>query len=234
MSKFADAMKKQAKKAWDDNKHAEGGARNITAPIGTHRGLLVYELSVGTKGAIKGMPIVEEIVAIDQGDYVGKGARKSFILGGDYADRNCAGLAKHLKKAFPDDADDIAEMDVELLAEYLDSKSGLNDYRIEFEVIETELEDKDTKQTKAVIYFDIVGPVAGEASAASADDDDDDDVVDDEDFVPAKGDQVLYTNEDGDELECTVKRVAAKTETATIVDEDGNEYRVKFDELTPF
>lgn len=256
MSKFRDAFKKQAEKFWDDAREAEqGDVGGVRLPEGSYEGVLTFEGEAPTKGALKGVPIVKETITVDVGEYTGRSVDTRMVLGGDYATRAFEKLAKHLKKAFPDEADDIAAFDADGIVDYVEQLMESDDeVRVSFDVVTTELEEDGKK--KEIKYFSIVGPCEGDApkakpAKAKAEEDEEDEepapkakakakpkakakAAADEEHTFAKGDTVFYTPEDEESAqEYVVSLVFSDGEHARIVDAEGNRLKVKLADLQP-
>lgn len=144
MSKFTQALKKQAKDHWDSAREKEGGGfRGCTLPDGDYVGLLDIETSVGERDNwTKGCPIIKFIFTVDEGSFEGNNSAVSERVLTDDA-RGFEFLAKDLKNIFPEDKEFIAEMDVDGLGDFLEDKEeDDDDIRVKFSVVRT------TKVTK--------------------------------------------------------------------------------------
>lgn len=248
-NKFRAAFAKAAKEHWDEAKSAEAGDYRITLPEGDYHGLLTLELTVLDKGKMVGAPVVESVITVDAGEHEGNSScKKGYLLSGDYAAKNFEGLVKMLKKAYPDDAADIASMDEEGIADFLE-ESASEPLRVSFSVITTDIAEKDAKgkeipgKSKTIKYFAVNGPLADQDAAPPSDEDPDDAEDDAEnsdgdsdeepnDYEPSKGDLVLYKPKGEKKArEFTVKTVNRSKKTVSLEDEDGEKFTDSFDSV---
>jgi hypothetical protein len=252
MSKFLAAFEKKAKEHYADAREAEPGSNRIRMNPGSYVGVLTMEGEVIATGTMKGVPQLIETITVDEGEYVGASVAKKFTFSEDYGDRAFTQLVKRLKTLFPEDSADLSQFDEAGIKEYIGDKLG-EEYRVQFSVIDTEIEEKDGPdkgKKKSLRYYDVDCRVADAeapkaakgkakpAKAAEPEPEAEEEAVEEEaaeDWTPTKGDIVLYKPPGKRRsLEYTVLTVNKTKQTVTLKDDDGEKLSdVEFDKLEP-
>lgn len=196
MGSFEESFKKQAKKHWDKAREAEvGDVGRIRLEPGEYVGVLTTEQSVLEKGVLAGCSKLLLTYTVTQGDSAGEKATKTFLFGGDRTEQELTKLARLLKKMFPADASDLASSDAEGLLEFLAAELFDQTIPVIFEVIEDDIQDKKTKETRRIKWVDVIRVLDEDSDTPSSDDegsDSDSDGEGDDDWTPEKGETVMY------------------------------------------
>lgn len=241
-SKFALAMKAKAA-AWKKARKAEprkGGTRGpADVPDGQYEATISAKSGITERGKNAGVPWVEIIATISDGEHIGKEPRNFYFLDGktpstdaDAMPTNEEKLAGDLKTLMPDTAIEDLEADqIEQAIEELDG-AGVSARIGVVNRIGKAGSNSAGKRFQDIYFNELLGGSGGsngqqvQAQEDEGEEEGGEEVEEGEDegedagepVAPAKGDKVQYQPKGGKKREFEVKTVNQRQQTATVSD----------------